>query len=143
MDFNRPLNERGRRDAPAMAEKLKGKEVVIDCIISSTATRALQTAHCFAAVYDIPQTKIVQLPSLYHAPVHDFYEAISKIPDKFSSVALFSHNPGITDFINKLTTTHIDNMPTCAVFAVKADLDEWKLFEESNHSFWFFDYPKL
>jgi len=58
------------------------------------------------------------------------------------TIAIFSHNPGITDFANLLTDTRIDNMPTCSVFAVKADIRNWEDFEKASKQFWFFDFPK-
>ena len=43
---------------------------------------------------------------------------------------------------NLLTTTSIDNIPTCGVFAIKAECDKWKDFSAAKKEFWFFDYPK-
>jgi phosphohistidine phosphatase len=68
---------------------------------------------------------------------------IAALPDKLQSVALFSHNPGITYFVNSLhTKTHIDNMPTCAIFAIAADISEWAGFIKAKKEILFFDYPK-
>lgn len=58
------------------------------------------------------------------------------------TVALFSHNEGITDFANQLSQARIDNIPTCGVFAVKVKADQWTSFQEAEKEFWFFDYPK-
>jgi phosphohistidine phosphatase len=55
---------------------------------------------------------------------------------------LFSHNPGITDFANSLTSARIDNLPTCGIFAVKIDTERWDNFKEAKKEFWFADYPK-
>ena len=67
---------------------------------------------------------------------------IANASNKFDSIAIFSHNPGLTDFANLLTATRIDNIPTCGIFAAKADCDKWKDFKEAKKEFWFFDYPK-
>ena len=141
-DFERPLNHRGETDAPAMAKRLKKKDIKIDAFVSSPAKRAFTTAALFAEVYDKKQKNIIIVPALYEAGVNDFFNAIDGLDSDFKTVALFSHNPGITAFANKLTATTIDDMPTCAVFAVKADIKKWQDFEAAEKEFWFFDYPK-
>ncbi|MCW3115671.1 MAG: putative phosphohistidine phosphatase, SixA [Segetibacter sp.] len=141
-DFDRPLNHRGENDAPAMAKRLLKKDIKIDAFVSSPAKRAFTTAALFAEVYDEKKKNIIIVPSLYEASVSDFFNAIEGFDKDCKNVALFSHNPGITAFANKLTDTKIDDMPTCAVFAVKADIKKWEDFATSKKEFWFFDYPK-
>ena len=142
-DFDRPLNERGQRDAPMMAKRLLDRKILIDTFVSSPANRALTTASYFADAYRVAKAAIKTFPQLYHAPAAIFFEVISKIEDGITTTAVFSHNPGITSFVNELTTTTIDNMPTCAIFAIKAECDHWKDFRSVKKTFWFFDYPKL
>lgn len=141
-DFERSLNDRGHRDAPAMAERILKRGIGIQCFASSTANRALTTAVYFAEAHGKSRKDILLFPELYHAPEETFYQVIAKLPDHSNTVALFSHNPGITDFVNNLTNTRIDNMPTCGIFAIKANTNEWNLFERTEKEFWFFDYPK-
>jgi phosphohistidine phosphatase len=141
-DFDRPLNERGMRDAPMMAQRLLDKQVSIDAFITSPANRAITTANYFAEVFQLGKGKMKTVRQLYHAQPRVFYETIAAIEDKVVTAAIFSHNPGITAFVNELTSTKIDNMPTCAVFAIKADTENWKDFLRAKKTFWFFDYPK-
>ena len=141
-DFDRSLNERGHRDAPAMAKRLLDKKITIDAFISSPAKRAFTTCKYFAEAYAVKEKNIIIVPELYHASVNDFYNTIAKTDDAFSTIAVFSHNPGITEFVSGLTETKIDNMPTCGIFAVKAETHHWKDFKKSAKIFWFFDYPK-
>ncbi len=142
-DFDRPLNDRGKKDAPKMAKRLSGKKVNIDAFISSPAKRAKKTAEIFIKEFDRDESDIILFPSLYHADVKDFYEAISVTDDKFKSIAVFSHNPGITSFANTLVKkAQIDNMPTCSVFAVNADIKNWSEFKDAKKEFLFFDFPK-
>lgn len=140
-DFDRPLNDRGNHDAPILAKRLLKKNIEIDAFISSPANRALATAAYFAKAYD-QQKNILQNPSLYEAPASVFYEVVSNLDDSVKTAAIFSHNPGITDFANSLTKVRIDNIPTSGVFAVKADIKKWSDFEAAEKEFWFFDYPK-
>ena len=141
-DIDRPLNERGKKDAPAMAKRLLEKGVKIELIVSSPAKRAAKTARCFAEEYGIKKQDIVYLPELYLASPAVFMKVISGLDTKADSIAVFSHNEGVTDFANQLTNTRIDNIPTCGVFAVKANCKEWSGFKEAEKDFWFFDYPK-
>lgn len=141
-DYDRPLNPRGERDAPDMAKRLVKKEIKIDAFVSSPAKRALTTAAYFTNAYDKKPKDILTIPSLYEPTIQSFISAITDLNDNFTTVAVFSHNPAITDFANNLTSFKIDDMPTCAVFAVKADVKEWKEFISVQKEFWFFDYPK-
>jgi phosphohistidine phosphatase len=141
-DFDRPLNERGKHDAPAMAKRLKDKNIDIDIFISSPAKRALRTAKYFAEELDVEKKEIEQVSKLYGASVSVFLEVVTSITEKHNAAILFSHNPGITDFANTLTNVHIDNMPTCSIFAIQADADKWADFVRSEKQFLFFDYPK-
>ncbi len=142
-DFDRPLNDRGQRDAPMMARRMLDKGVSIHAFVSSTANRAITTAGYFAETYGVSKKDIRGIKKLYHAYPSVFYEVINKLEDTISTVALFAHNPGITMFVNELTQTRIDDMPTCGIFAIQADISNWKDFEDGNKTFWFFDYPKL
>jgi phosphohistidine phosphatase len=142
-DFERPLNDRGHRDAPIMAERLLEKKVAIDVFISSPANRAFTTAGYFAKAYGFHKKDILLFKELYHAMPQTFFEVLSKTENKYKTAAIFSHNPGITAFVNELTSNPMDNMPTCAIFAVKADCKDWKDFAIAKKIFWFFDYPKF
>jgi phosphohistidine phosphatase len=141
-DFDRSLNDRGKKDAPGMARRLVKREVVIDRFVSSPAKRARRTAELFAAEMGYGKKDILFIDKLYHAGVPVFFDIIAGMDDTIKTVAIFSHNPGITDFVNMLTSVETDNMPTSAVFAVKADIKSWKEFEKAKKEFWFFDYPK-
>src|SRR4029077_18507293 len=97
-DFDRPLNDRGFREASEMGKKLVKKNTRIDQFVSSPALRAKTTAELFAAEYDRKLKEILYVPSLYHADPDTFYEVVGHLDDAYDHVALFSHNPGITDF---------------------------------------------
>lgn len=141
-DFDRPLNERGKRDAPMMADRLVGRDVHPDVLVSSPAKRAKKTAQLFAAGLGKQEDSIVYKTELYHAASEVFYEVIAKLPDTLDCVVIFSHNPGITAFVNGLGLVRIDDMPTCGVFAARVAIAHWKDFSTGKKEFWFFDYPK-
>jgi phosphohistidine phosphatase len=141
-DFDRPLNDRGKKDAPVMAQRLLGKKIKIDAFIASPAKRAKRTASIFAKEYKRHKDEIIFKEELYGAPLTVFYDVIINVKDKFDSIAIFSHNPGITDFANSLTDGRIDNIPTCGIFAIKIKTKHWSDFKQAEKEFWFSDYPK-
>lgn len=141
-DFERPLNERGKKDAPEMARRLKKRKMHIGAFITSPAKRARRTAELFSK--ELNDGSITLIEALYHAGPDTFLSVIKNAPDKHDCIAIFSHNPGITDFVNTLTEeVRTDNMPTAGVFAIQANIGSWKDFTLGKNDFLFFDYPKL
>ncbi|RYY77559.1 MAG: histidine phosphatase family protein, partial [Moraxellaceae bacterium] len=112
-DIERPLNERGRKDAPDMAKRLHKKGLKIDLFLSSPAKRAFRTARFFAEEFDIKKDAIQVENRLYGAMPHQFEDVIADINHKEDIVAVFSHNPGITEYANTLCEVRTDNIPTC------------------------------
>ncbi len=141
-DFERPLNERGKHDAPMMAKRLLDKGVKIDALVSSPAKRAKRTAQAFAEVLGINKDQIIFREELYMAGVEEFYKVIDQLDESIKNVAIFSHNPGITVFVNMLQVAGIDEMPTCSLFAITTSMEKWSKFRQSKREFWFFDFPK-
>ena len=142
-DFDRSLNDRGKKDAPIMAQRLLDKKIKIDSFVSSPAKRAKKTAEFFCAAYKKNKDDIILISALYHAASTVFFEVVEQLNDDDDTVAVFSHNPGITDFVNQLVAdVNIDNMPTCSIFAVQIDIAKWKDFAKAKKELLFFEYPK-
>lgn len=142
-DFERPLNKRGKEDAPKMAKGLMERKIDIDAFISSPAKRAKKTAELFMEEFEVKKSKLILVPALYLASVEAFYQTIHEVDDTLKSIALFSHNPGITYFANGLIDdVRLDDMPTCSIFAVKVLGNAWSAFKDAEKEFLFFDYPK-
>jgi phosphohistidine phosphatase len=141
-DFDRPLNERGKRDAPLMAQRLLDKKIPIDLFVSSPAKRAKKTASIFAEAYGFDKKQVQFHDELYLAPETVFATVISKMSNEAGSMAIFAHNPGITEYANSLTNARIDDMPTCCIFTVQAACNSWNEFAAAKKTFLFVDYPK-
>jgi len=142
-DFDRSLNERGKQDAPLMARRILDKKIFIDAFVSSPAKRAKKTAELFCHELNKDKEDIIFESALYHATVKIYFDVVEKLHEGYSTVALFSHNPGITEFVNELVDgVMIDNMPTCCVFAVKIDTIKWKDFSKAKKELLFLEYPK-
>ncbi len=141
-DYERPLNNRGKRDAPMMADRLHERGIKLDSLVSSPARRARKTAEQFARRYKKKNGRLKFQTELYMAGDDAFNQVIERLDDDDDCVALFSHNPGITDFANSLTDARVDNIPTCGIFAVTVEAKKWNGFRDARKDFLFFDYPK-
>lgn len=114
-DHDRPLNDRGHRDAPAMARYLRDSGHQIDLIVTSTAKRAYTTAKYFKDVFELGDDNFWKESELYHASPETLVGILRQVPDEFENVAVFAHNPGMTMLANNLSPENIDNVPTCGV----------------------------
>lgn len=138
-DFDRPLNERGHKDAPKMARFLREKPIEIEQFVTSPAKRALTTCRYFSEVYENKNIKKVE--ELYHASPKEFLETIYELEDVYQQVALFSHNNGISDFASSLTD-NVVQFPTCGVAVFEISCDEWSQFEGADKKLVHFFVPK-
>ena len=141
-DKERPLNERGKKDAPEMAKRTKKKIPAIDLFVSSDAKRAKKTANHFAEEYGIDKGHVQIEPLLYEDVTSAYKEVILSLPNKKEVIAFFAHSPTITHYANSLTNVHTDSIPTCGVFAVQANVETWEAFLKAEKVFLFYDYPK-
>lgn len=143
-DFDRPLNDRGKRDAPRMGRRLKEKGITPDLMLTSPAKRAFSTARRIGKVLKYAKDKIRSDKKLYLADEETTLSVVRDLKDKYDFVMVFGHNPGLTDFINSFQTGEldIDNLPTCGVVAFELDIQSWKDAAWGKGKISFFDYPK-
>jgi phosphohistidine phosphatase len=142
-DFDRPLNKRGKTDAPLMGKYLAQKRRISpEIVISSPAKRAIKTAEIIAKEIGFPSSKILRNENIYEAGPSSILEIIQNINDTFSSAMLFGHNPGFTSLASYLSNVNIGNMPTCGICRIDFDTDSWKKIEIESGTLVFFDYPK-
>jgi len=141
-DIERPLNERGRKDAPFMGKILVDKKVHPDLILSSPARRARKTALAIAEKLNLNSDKILLDENIYEASAGELMDIIINIEDKYNSVMIFGHNPGLTMLHNRLSNHYIDNIPTCGIIALKFN-ESWKNINSQLTELVFFEYPKL
>jgi phosphohistidine phosphatase len=139
-DFDRPLNNRGKQDAPKMANRLKQRGIQIDLIISSSARRTTDTANIFAHILNY-NSEIIFDRRLYAASERHILSIINQIDNKFENVLLVCHNPGITNLVNYLSGSFIDNIPTAGIVGLLSERI-WEEVNEKSCSCLFYDYPK-
>ena len=138
-DFDRPLNNRGKRDAPEAGKRLQATGAKPQLLISSPAKRAIKTAQEVAAQLGYPKRKISTDERVYGG---DLLSVIHKIDDSHGCVALFGHNPGLTGLAEWLTGERIGNIPTSGICGIKFDLPSWSQVDNHTGKLVFFDYPK-
>lgn len=140
-DFDRPLNKRGKRDAPNMGHRLALMKVAPEVLLSSPASRAYTTATIIASAINYSQKDIKTEETIYHADKAELLEVIKKQNNNINSIMLFGHNPGFTNLANYLAGADIDNIPTCGIVAIRFDVSDWTLINK-NGEMLFFEYPK-
>ncbi|MDY0140994.1 MAG: histidine phosphatase family protein [Bacteroidales bacterium] len=124
-DFDRPLNSRGKKDAPLMGEYLAQNLPKPDLIISSPAVRAAKTAEIIAEKANYPVDRIKYVDELYLCSISEYIEVLIKQSPKVTHIFVVSHNPGATGFVNLIAGENIENLPTSGVAHIKLDFYKW------------------
>jgi len=138
-DFERPLNARGEETAPEMATRLLNKGIVPQYIVSSPAERAKATANIFADTFKLAEP--VYHMAIYEAGYHTLLSVANHLPDAYDFIAMFGHNPGMSELAHYLTGKMYD-MPTCAVVIINFDVDSWQMISGNTGTVEYYDYPK-
>ena len=142
-DRERPLNDRGREDAPRMGQALAKRDIHLDLLVSSPAVRALSTAVLVAREVGYPHDNIQIERGIYQADLDTLLDIIRELPDEASSVLLTAHNPTITDAGNHLSPSPLSGeMPTAAILCLRFQTEHWAEVKQTNAEFYFFDTPK-
>ncbi len=141
-DFDRPLNKRGKLDAPFMGKLINQKGILFQEIISSPAIRAIATARLFCDGGRYPFQKVKLDASLYLASTRNLLSVIKSLNEKIESVLLIGHNPGLTDLSNYLSDTPIDNIPTGGIVELLYNKKSWMEIENGSFQMGFFEFPK-
>ncbi|GAC1596096.1 MAG: histidine phosphatase family protein [Hymenobacter sp.] len=141
-DQERPLNDRGRDDAPRMGQALAKRRICPDLVVSSPAVRAMSTAVLVAREMQYAHDKIVVESGIYGTDVEGLLAIIHHLPDAANSVLLVGHNPTITETANELSPSVLNEMPTAAVVCLRFACDHWAEVSKANAEFYFYDYPR-
>jgi phosphohistidine phosphatase len=123
-DWHRPLNDRGRRDAPRVGEWLREQSLIPDLIVTSDAVRALTTAQAAAGAAGYARDIVLE-PSLYHAGPADVIAVLNGMRDQAAqTVMIVGHNPGLEDLLRQLTGEY-HGLPTTALVQLELPIDSW------------------
>ncbi len=133
-DFDRPLSNRGHRDAPRTGAWLKTQGLKPDLILSSPAARARETAIAIADALGLARRDVVEDERLYLASLDTLLEVLAATPVKTGAVLLVGHNPGLDALVEYLAadpparTAAGKLMTTAAVAWFETD-DPWRKLE--------------
>lgn len=141
-DRDRPLNKRGKRDAPEMGRRIAAAGIRPSLIVSSPAVRAWTTAKVIANAIGYPREFLQRDNTLYLASVNGILDVIASQDVGFNNLMLVGHNPGFTDFANYLVPGLTNNLPTSGVVSVELDTDEWALYDRPDTQLLLYDFPK-
>ena len=124
-DFDRPLTKNGILESNLMSSKLKENKISVDCFISSSAKRAKSTAKIFAENFKYSIKDIIINSDIYDSSTYDLINIIYNIPNHFNKVMIFGHNPSLHNIAQILTNKVIHKFPTCSVYCIKFEIDNW------------------
>ena len=141
-DFERPLNKRGRKNAPFMGSILRELKVLPDLIVSSPANRAAMTARIIAAALDYPLEDIRYSEAIYEFGEKALIDVVKEIEDEVNQAMVVGHNPATNGLANYIGDQSVGNIPTCGVFCVELDIASWSNIKAHCGKLKFFEYPK-
>ncbi|MCB8920643.1 MAG: histidine phosphatase family protein [Ardenticatenaceae bacterium] len=127
-DHDRPLNERGKADAPRMGKLLKQEGLTPDLIISSSAERALATAEAVALASDY-DAEIQVTRQLYLADPEDYLEALRERGGSHNRVMVVGHNPGIEELVAQLAQ-QFETMSTATLAQIDLSISNWRELDD-------------
>jgi len=122
-DFDRPLNDRGKRAADVIGSFLGKEKLCPDLVLSSTAARARETIGLvLESARLVVEVRYDQ--RLYLASAERLAEIVSQIDEHRSQVMLVGHNPGMEELLPRLTGV-TERMPTAALAKITLDVEKW------------------
>ena len=142
-DHDRPLNSRGKKDAPYMAARLAKSGLRVDGIVTSSAKRARQTSKAFIEAFGLSKNQVIKEKKLYHAGPKTIEKVIQDLPKGWDTVLVFGHNPGFTEAANAMQhDDYLGNVPTAGIVGCTLDVSKWSKWKLSEARRSAYYYPK-
>lgn len=129
-DFDRDLNDRGRREAQAAGEYIKKQNQQLDLVLSSPALRARETAELALASAGL-DNEIRFDQRIYEASLSRLLTVLSEVDDRASSLMLVGHNPGLEELIRTLTG-RAGQMKPATIASISLNIDQWSSVGENT-----------
>jgi len=139
-DFDRPLNKRGKQNAPLMGSRLRDKKIMPDIILSSPALRAKTTAELISKTVNYPKD-IIFIDEIYESTPAKLHQILTHVDDKNSTLFLFGHNPELNALLERYVN-FTENLVTCGMVEIEFSCDKWVDITAHNAKFISYDYPK-
>ena len=142
-DYDRPLNKRGKSDAPEMGRYLKEIDMLPDRIISSPARRAKETVLLLAEAAGIAETEIQWNEDLYFSGANAYLESARQLSNNYSTILIAGHNPSVEQVVKFLGGGDAASKITTANIAChELSVEHWSEIDDSNCSFKWLMRPK-
>jgi phosphohistidine phosphatase len=141
-DIHRPLSERGIRNASTMAHRLQDLGMIPELLLSSPATRALNTALIMSRVWGLPPAALQIHDAIYEAYPGDLDQVLAVASPRVKALAIYGHNPTFTMYSNQFLEKPLDNLPTAGVTIVSLESEGWSGLDRSMVTETYVDYPK-
>jgi len=142
-DFDRPLNERGNRDAPEMARRMTDAIGAPDKIVCSSAMRTRQTAACFTAAHGLEKEAVVFTEDLYLASAGTLLDCIQQTDaTSVQHLMIIAHNPGLEVLGRQLHTDAPGQLPTCSMLHFALNQDSFEFSDSTDIDLRLYDFPK-
>ncbi len=140
-DFSRKLIKKGKLQAEQTGTKLKQLNTKPDLIITSAASRALETAQIMSKKLGYPFEDLVTHPGLYSSSYIDLLKVISEIPDTFMSVMIVGHNPTLFDLMHNVSESREDGFAKAAACLIELNIDNWSDISKQKGKLIFMEQP--
>jgi phosphohistidine phosphatase len=141
-DFDRDLNSKGLGEAMAMGKWLANSEVKPDIFVSSPASRAFKTAEIIAGKLGVSAASINLRTEIYDGGPRAYLHAINTVPETFSTLILFGHNPDITYFAEYLSGANLGSMKKGSVAFIEFEDQKWEEISAKTGNLIIYKTPK-
>ena len=140
-DFDRILNERGKKAASKMGKRMAKRGYIPDLFLSSSAKRAAETARIIVRELEIPKNTIVYQTKIFEAKKKTLIKLVGNLPKK-EHIAIVGHNPGLSELAEWFCLEVPGLLPTCAILTLDLDIEDWKKINQGCGYILNYDYPK-
>lgn len=141
-DFERPLTDRGHRNAIMLGKLLKEQKIIPDLLISSPANRAAMTARLISEQIKYLLSDIIFDPKIYLASTSLLYDILRTLKNEYEQVMIVGHNPGLTSLVNDLADEDVPNLPTCSIYGLRLKIKSWSELSKKCGQKILYEYPK-
>lgn len=127
-DHDRPLNKRGKRDAPRMGAFMRQQGLLPELILCSTAERAWLTAEAAADESGF-EGKMVLVPELYAFDPEPYLSSLAEVEDEYQIVMIVGHNPAVEE-LSEILTGEYQRFPTATLAEIELPIDHWQEIDD-------------
>ncbi|MCF0050046.1 histidine phosphatase family protein [Dyadobacter chenwenxiniae] len=141
-DFDRKLNSKGLAEAAVMGEWMREMDIKPDIFVTSPASRAYETAVITAGKLGVDVGSLVSNADIYDGGPEAYLAAVNTVPETYSKLALFGHNPDITYFAEYISGASIGSMKKGSVAIIEFENFKWEEISAKTGNLALYKTPK-